>query len=336
MIDPFKTDAFNMVALTKSINILPNNYGKVREMGLMPFKGQRVRSIIVEEKNGVLNLLPTMPPGSPGSVGKTGKRTVRSFTVPHIPHDDAILPEAYEGIRSFGQENELVAVAQVVNDKLQTMRNKHAITLEHLRMGALKGVILDADGSTIYNLYTEFGITKKVVDFVLGTDGTEISTKCREVVRHIEQNLKGEVMSKVHCLVDESFFDKLITHPLVKEAYANWSAAADMLAGDKRKGFTFGGITFEEYVGTATDVDGTARKFIANDYGHAFPIGTMGTFETILAPADFVETTNTLGIELYAKQEERKFGRGVDLHTQSNPLPICYRPAVLVEVKTSN
>ena len=34
-------------------------------------------------------------------------------------------------------------------DHLQSMRNsnKHAITLEHLRMGALKGVILDADGS---------------------------------------------------------------------------------------------------------------------------------------------------------------------------------------------
>ncbi|WP_458695370.1 major capsid protein [Wolbachia endosymbiont of Phyllotreta cruciferae] len=33
------------------------------------------------------------------------------------------------------------------------MRNKHAITLEHLRMGALKGIILDADGSELLNLY---------------------------------------------------------------------------------------------------------------------------------------------------------------------------------------
>lgn len=336
MLDPFKLDAFNMVSLTKAVNILPNNYGRIREMNLMPFKGVRVRSVIVEEKNGILNLLPTMPPGSPGTVGKSGKRTVRNFTVPHIPHDDSILPESYEGIRTFGQENELVAVSQIVNDKLQAMRNKHAITLEHLRMGALKGVILDADGSTIYNLYTEFGITQKTVDFFLGTDATKIANKCREVVRHIETNLMGEVMTKVHCLVDESFFDKLITHPLVEKAYINWSAAADMIGGDKRKGFTFGGITFEEYAGTATDAEGTARKFITSDYGHAFPLGTMESFETILAPADFVETANTLGIELYAKQQERKFGRGIDLHTQSNPLPMCYRPAVLVRVKTSN
>ena len=336
MLNPFETDAFNMVSLTKSINILPNNYGRVREMNLMPGRGIRTRSIIVEERNGVLNLLPTMPPGSPGTVGKHGKRAARSFVIPHIPHDDSVLPEAYEGIRAFGQENELTAVSQVINDRLQDMRNKHAITLEYLRMGALKGLIADADGTTIYNLFTEFDITKKTVDFVLGTAGTNVPGKCRDVVRHIEQNLKGEIMTEVRCLVSASFFDKLIAHSKVKEAYQNYEAAQSILAGDVRRRFRFNGVTFEEYVGTATDADGTARPFLTVDYGQAFPMGTMGTFETLFAPADFMETANTLGIELYAKQEPRKFARGIDLHTQSNPLPICYRPAVLVEVMTSD
>ncbi|HNN17418.1 MAG TPA: major capsid protein, partial [Giesbergeria sp.] len=35
---------------------------------------------------------------------------------------------------------------------------------------------------------------------------------------------------------------------------------------------------------------------------------------------------------LYAKQEPRKFDRGTDLHTQSNPLPMCHRPGVLVKL----
>lgn len=336
MLNPFETDAFNMVSLTKAINILPNNYGRIREMNLFPGKGVRTRSIIVEEMNGVLNLLPTLPPGSPGTVGKHGKRTVRSFTIPHIPHDDTILPEAYQGIRTFGQENELVAVSQIINDRLQVMRNKHAITLEHLRMGALKGEILDADTSTIYNLYTEFGITQKTIDFVLGTDGTNVQKKCRDVVRHIEDNLKGEVMTGVRCLVDASFFDKLILHPEVQKAYINYAKAAEILGTDIRKKFTFNGVTFEEYRGTATDAAGTARPFITADYGIAFPEGTMNSFETIYAPADFMETANTMGLELYAKQESRKFERGIDLHTQSNPLPMCYRPGVLVTVKTSN
>ena len=50
------------------------------------------------------------------------------------------------------------------------------------------------------------------------------------------------------------------------------------------------------------------------------------------APADFNETANTLGQALYAKQEPRKFDRGTDLHTQSNPLPMCHRPGVLIKL----
>ena len=59
---------------------------------------------------------------------------------------------------------------------------------------------------------------------------------------------------------------------------------------------------------------------------------TVETFATYFAPADFNETANTMGQQLYAKQEPRKFERGTDLHTQSNPLPMCHRPGVLVKL----
>ncbi|MNW12277.1 hypothetical protein D3C71_2099270 [compost metagenome] len=75
------------------------------------------------------------------------------------------------------------------------------------------------------------------------------------------------------------------------------------------------------------------RKFIEPGEGHAFPLGTLDTFSTYVAPADFNETVNTLGQLLYSKQAPRKFDRGTDLHTQSNPLPMCHRPALLVKLK---
>lgn len=336
MLNPFSnSDAFNMAALTKAINLLPNNYGRIRNMRLMPPRGVRARTVLIEEKNGVLNLLPTQPVGSPGTMDKKGKRTLRSIVIPHIPHDSTILPDEYEGIRAFGSETELDTLAGIVNDHQQRMRNKHSITLEHLRMGALKGIVLDSDTSILHNFYTEFGITPKTVDWKFTVATTDIAALCRTVLRHIEDNLQGEVMSNVHCLVSSGFFDKLISHALVKEIFLNHVAAIDRLGGDPRKEFQFGGLTFEEYRGTATDADGNARPFIAADEGHAFPLGTMDTFETLFAPADFLETVNTLGLEIYSKQVERKFGRGIDLHTQSNPLPICYRPGVLVKFTVS-
>lgn len=337
-LDPFLTsNAFNMSSLTGSINDMPNMYGRIRELGVFNrVVRATTRSVMIDEQNGVLNLLPTMPPGSPGSLAKPPTRKVHSLTVPQIPHDDELLPEQYMGIRAFGSESEMAGVVQVVNDKLEVMRAKHAITLEHLRMGAIKGTILDADGSTIYNLHTVFGPTLKVVDFLLGTATTNIIAKTHEVLRHIEDNLRGEMMTNVHALVSSEFWDKFIVHANVVKAYQNWSAAGEVLGGDMRKGFRFGGILWEEYRGTATDGAGNARRFIAATEGHAFPVGTADTFVQIWAPADFLETANTPGQELYAKQEPKKFGRGIDIHTQSNPLPICKRPAVLVKVHTSN
>jgi len=332
--NPFNNPAFEMTQLTKSINLLPNSYGRLREMNLMPFKGLRTRSCIVEMRNGILTLLPTKPVGSAGTIHKTTKRNVRSFVVPHIPHDANILPEEYAGLRAFGSESDMVALSQLMNDKLQDMRNNHAITLEHLRMGALKGEILDSDGSVLYNLFDEFSITAFELDFELGDVDTDVKQKCIDLKRYMEDNLLGEVMTGIHVLVSEEFFDALVDHPKVREAYERWRDG-ELFRTDMRNGFTFAGVSFEEYRGKAVDLDGTTRRFIAENEGHAFPTGTLNSFETLGAPADFLETTNTLGQPIYAKQDARKYNRGIDIHTQSNPLPICYRPAVLVKVLTT-
>jgi len=114
----FENPAFSMSALTTAINFLPNNYDRLGAMGLFVDKPQRFRSVVVEEQNGVLTLLPTLPPGSPGTVGVRGKRKVRSFTIPHIPHDDVILPEEVQGIRAFGSEMLNVKVLGVISNSL--------------------------------------------------------------------------------------------------------------------------------------------------------------------------------------------------------------------------
>ncbi|WP_448129310.1 major capsid protein [Wolbachia pipientis] len=319
MQNPFTNTAFSMTALTNAINILPINYGRVENLNLFPSRSVRFRHITIEEQNGVLSLLPTQLPGAPATVGK---RKIRTFTIPHIPHDDVVLPEEVQGIRAFGSESELKALADVITDHLQLMRNKHAITLEHLRMGALKGIILDADGSELLNLYNEFEITPKVVNFALGTATTDVKRKCLEVLRHVEDNLSGEYMTGIHALVSPEFFDALISHSKVKEAYERWQEGA-ALRNDMRSGFTFCGITFEEYRGQATDPEGTVRRFIERESGNCFPLGTASTFTTYFAPADFNETVNTLGQPLYAKQEPRRFDRGTDLHTIRVKLRDC-------------
>jgi hypothetical protein len=121
------------------------------------------------------------------------------------------------------------------------------------------------------------------------------------------------------------FFDALTGHAKVEKAFENWQDGQCCI-NDMRAGFTFGGITFEEYRGQATAPGGTVRRFIAA--GEAMPsAGHDGHLRHLLRAGRLQRDGQHGGQPLYAKQEPRKFDRGTDLHTQSNPLPMCHRPA---------
>lgn len=337
ILDVFNSDPFSAVEMTRAINVVPNTYGRLQELNLFPAEAIPTTTVAVAYENGVLNLLPTKPRGAPATQGIVGRRNARVFSIPHIPHEDLVTAKDVQDRMAYGGVNALDNVTDMVNRKLMTMRRKHAITLEHMRMGALKGVVLDADGSTIVNFFTEFGVTEKVVDFDLGVTTVNVGEKIREVVRHIEDNLLGDVMTGVHCLCSPEFFDDLISHSSVVEAYQFYSSRQEPLREDTRRMFQHHGVVFEEYRGTATRMneDGTTtvRRFIPSGEARFFPLGTTETFATYFAPPDVLGEVNTApNTEVYvATAIDPEFQRYVKLYTESNPLPVVKRPALLVK-----
>lgn len=344
ILDIFNNAAFSAVSLTDSVNIVPNTYGRLNELGLFNDEPITTTSVAIDISNGVLNLLPTRPRGGPASLGTPERRQMKAFVIPHIPHDDSVLAVDVQNMLARAPAVGLETVLGAVNRKLIVMRRKHAVTLENLRVGAVKGVITDYDGSTLINLFTEFGISQKTVDFTFGTANADLGSRCREVAGYIEDNLMGDTMTGVMALCSPSFFDKLVTHASVKEAYKYFVATQNPLRNDLRKGFTFQNITFEEYRGTGTKLneDGTttAQRFIPDGDARFFPLGTTETFANYWAPPDFVDEVNTapgLDAQVFVAPLERmKFGKGMDIHTESNPLPLCKRPNVLVRGFSSN
>jgi hypothetical protein len=249
-----------------------------------------------------------------------------AFAIKQTVHEDTVMPGDVQDVRGFGIEG-LNTVASEVARRLQRMRAKHDITLEWKRMGALKGQVTNGDGSVIADLFQAFGVTQVSVNFELGNASTSVLSKCAQVINQIEDNLKGDTMTGVTALVSPEFYSALVEHPKVQDAYKFHSEAAARLGQDMRAGFPFGGITFVEYRATVS-----GNRLIAANQGHAFPVGTVDTFATYFAPADFNETVNTVGLPFYVKQWEREGGRGIVLHTQCNSLPLCHQPAVLVRL----
>jgi hypothetical protein len=157
---------------------------------------------------------------------------------------------------------------------LETMRNKHAITLEHLRMGALKGVILDADGSVLYDLFDEFDITRRPVSpssFRRAADNGPRQGPAATCWAYDRRQPAGRVLTGVHVLCSQGVLRALTTHKEVKTAYQNWQQGA-VLINDMRSGFTYSGITFEEYRGQATFVQaGGTRRAASSPQGKPMP-----------------------------------------------------------------
>lgn len=334
--NPFDQGGYSLAEMTEAINILPNLYTRLGQLGLFEFEGVTQRSVIIEQEEGVLSLLPSRPWGSPATVGGGSNRSMRSFALPHIPHDDAITAGDIQGQPALGS-NAPDTLAGVMNRKLTLMRRKHAQTREFMEVNALRGTVRDGAGTTLYNYFTEFGLAQIAVDFVLGTAGTLVQGKCRDVTRQIEDNLLGESSTSVLALVSPEFFDKLISHAKVEEAYKYFtSAGGNPLREDLRRSFPFGGILFEEYRGSVTLFGGTTERLIPAGEGIAFPLGTMDTFRTYGAPANLLETANTVGQPMYARQLLEPKGRWIDLMTEANILPVNKRPRLAIRLHSSN
>lgn len=326
MLDVFNQNAFSTVSLTAFVNAEPFVPGAVGAGLQWEEQGIATRTVVVEEDAGALSLIESKPLGAPAAQFSPSKRKVRSFVVPHLPLEDSVLASEVAGVRAFGSEDQLQTVEGVVQDRIRKMLRAHDATLEYGRVGAVKGLILDADGSTLYNLFTEFGVSQQALALDLGTASTDVLGKCVEVQEMAEDELGAATTTGYKGYVGKNLFKKLIAHPKVREAYTGWQAA-QALTKDNRQGFVFGDVEWIAYRGK---VGGTA--FVGDDEGYVCPVGVPGLFITRFASADFNETANTIGLPRYAKQEPMPMGRGMNIHTQSNPLSLCTRPRAVIKV----
>lgn len=337
--DIFEGSAFSTRELSAAIDQIPNQWGRITQIGLFRNTPVRTTSISIESRDGVLSLIQSTPRGTDPLGSRPSRRALRPFSTARFAQQRVITPDEIDGIRAFGSETELKQVGQTVIEKLADLRANIDITREYLQSGAIAGVVNDADGSTLVDLFTEFGVTQKAVDFTFGTATTDIAGKAREVRRHIEVNLLGDTMTRVHALCSPGFMDALLSHAKVEDAYA-FFMNTNPLREDVSRAFTYQGITFEEYLGEAAvpneDGSETVRKFIADGDARFFPVGTQRSFRGFNAPADWMETVNTPGRPVYAKQWGDDAGRMRTIEAQTNYLPLCMRPAVLVRGHSSN
>jgi hypothetical protein len=245
----------------------------------------------------------------------------------HLPQSGSVIADEVQNLRTFGSESELESVQTLVNRKLAKMRRNLDVTIEWQRIGAIKGQVLDADGtSVLLDMFTTFGLSQQTLDMVLDNDATKVKIKTVEAKRLIEAQLGGLMYTGLRAFCSNEFFDALVGHPAVAKAYDLW-LDGQFLREDQRGGFPFAGVQWEEYRGGVG-----AQQFVEDNAAYLVPEGVPDMFITNYAPADYVETVNTNGLPYYAKQEMMRMGKGVELEAQSNPISINTRPNAVIKL----
>jgi hypothetical protein len=327
---------FEVQDWTQEINVVPNQWGTIQALGLFSEESVAEHVVVFEEitKDGAL--IVDRVRGDRAQVGKDATRKLHTFAVPHFPYDDAISPQDLQGKRAYGSEGVETLEAVRVR-KMERIRQNHAWTLEVARAQAItQGTVYSPNGTVTQNWNDEFGVTRTSVDFLLGTPGTEILDKANTAITQVLENTGGAMVTGMVVLTSPEFFAKLITHATVKSAYQYYQNTQDPLksrlggAMAMHREFTHGGLRFVEMRDTYA-----GQRLIPAGKAYVVPQGT-DSFKTYFSPANRFGLVNTLGEQVYMFESADTKGTKIEIESESNFVNALLRPAMVVELTTSN
>lgn len=325
--DVFNDDAFRVTTLSAAISEVPFQPTRLLDLGLFLNDPIETTDAWFELDGDVLRLVKAGERGQPGETIARNKRRAVAFKAKHLKRDDAMMADEVQNARAFGQQSEV----ETVQGKVLRIGNRHRrdieTTIEFHRMGALKGQILDADGTTVLeDLYDKFGVTQITHDMNLDDDTTDLLKTVVQAKRKSEDVLGAAFIRGWRAFCGDTFFDDFVGHPELKAAYERWKDG-EALRTDARAGLSFGGVTWENYRGSVA-----GQPFVPTNEAILVPEGVPDMFLVHYAPADYMETVNTPGLPFYLKTEPKRMNTGVDIQVQSNPLAINTRPRAVIRL----
>ncbi len=333
----FENDAFSLASMTRAVERVPTNPGTLGQLNLFNPHPIRTVTVGIEERAGSLSLIQTSQRGAPLEQGSGKKSTMRYFSTMRIAKGDTILASELQFVRQFGTEDQ---VKQLQAELAMRMGGADGLladvdyTKENMRLGAIQGKFLDADGSVLYDYYSEFEITEaSEIDFALAsTSDGELRKMIQEkVIRPMRRIAQGARYTSIKALCSASFFDALLKNAEVRKSYEGIPEQTWLRTSYDGQSFDFGGVEWVEYVSD----DANAEVKIADNTCRFIPTGVgNGVFEVIYSPAESFDDIGTLGREVYAyTTPDTKHNRFVELEVASYPLYLCKRPDMLLKGK---
>jgi hypothetical protein len=330
----FRSDAFSTLSLTQAVArnpYLPIGLGAMNLFGPEPIK---TSAVMIQQYQGKLTIIPISERGSPPTERVTEKRQARYFGTVRLAHGDTITAAELQNVVDFDAPDLLMELQREAARRLSGptgLLSNIEYTKERHRLGAIQGIVRDANDNIIYNWFNEFGITppaEVVMNLAAAAAGTlrPLADQIKRGMIRAAQGAYIDGVTKIVALCGDQFFDAFTNSPDVRQTYLNWLAATSLRESGAFESFMFYGINWINYRGS----DDTSTIAVPTNKARFFLQDAPGLFRVAWSPGETFEWVNKPGLEqyvvpIYDNDRNSWFRQEV----YSYPLYICTRPETL-------
>lgn len=330
--DIWNNNAFRPVEITEQITEItyrPTLLGRLGQ-DLFPVIRSRYRMIAIIRLATVNKLVPVSPIGAPPvELEKAGGRAMPFFTR-RLAKGSTVYAEELQGVLQLPLYQAVQTVQAEISQRTAMILDDIELTHEHMRLGAIQGKTIDADGTSVLDdWFAQMGVIEApAIAFHLDDPDTNLRALIDAMITSVFMASAGawiQGQTRMHAIVGDDFFTMLMNHPRFTETYLNTPAARELLSmyPDDLDAF---GVVWHRFRGSA---DGVFA--IPTAEARFFPVGAgRDVFQKVLGPAEFDPFINQPGRDIYALTiPDRDRNAWMRTECYNYPLYVCLRPEML-------
>lgn len=329
---------FELVDRTAELLLLPQTWTLLGDSGLFVSESISTPTVTFEERSGSLAIVGDKVRGSRPQTTSEDVRKVHSYTTTHHPLEDALYPDTVAAKSQYGTDQGFDTEAAAMLRKMEKIRKSFDVTLEVARFKTLgTGNVWAPNGTIAGNFYSDYGLTRNEVDFVLGTATTDIIAKCNEIVAGFQASAsEGQIITEVIGYASPAFFAKLLAHAKVTQTHiyqqiGQFNITQQRAGAGLYRRLSFGGINFVEVptvLGGQALVTAGDCVFVAKE--------DSGSFVTYFAPPNRFGYVNTAGESSYVWTFRNERMTEITIEAEMNMLNVLKKPNFVARGYSSN
>ena len=330
----FNDSAFESVTFTDSIQDKDFQPSLLGDMGIFEVQPSRTTGIMLEQDAKTNSLIAVSLRGEPISEAEKRKRNIRTVEAHKIAQTSTVYSDEVLNVRAYGKTTELMQVKSLVADGIEIVDGNISLTEENMRLGAVQGIVVDADGVTVLNnWFTFWGITQsaEIAWNLAAATVPEVKSKIRAVHRTMEDEAKGLNITEVIALCGNNFFDALENHE-VYTGNQQTSVEAQRLVDEYGRAYSkisLGNIVWINYRGSQSE----SAVAINTDEVKFFP-KAKGLFKHGLACASSAKFIGRPGMRRYVfTSKDMVKEEWFKAEIETYPLFYCTKPKLLLRGK---